>query len=102
MKFLIFGLTSLAVISASPVYAVSCDELRSKLSNIDKKIAFADRLISADAFDSEDADLHLELGKRAAREYIDVARVFISKKCADSGRVASSVRIFTTMLNGMR
>jgi hypothetical protein len=48
-------------------------ELRLTFSSIDKKICFVDRLINSDAFDTEEADLHLELGKRAAREYIDVA-----------------------------
>jgi hypothetical protein len=102
MKSILIGLPIVMVVSASPVCAASCNELHLALGEIDKKIEFVNRLINADDFGSEQADRDLELGKRTIREYIDVARIFLSKKCTDSGRVASSVRIFTTMLNAMQ
>ena len=101
MKPLLISLTSIMVVCASPVWAASCNELRLELGAIDKKIYFINDLINEDPFGSELAYRDLELGKRAIREYIDVARIFLSMKCTDNGRVASSVHIFTTMLNAM-
>jgi len=101
MKSLLISLTSIMVVCASPVCAASCNELRLALGTIDKKIDFVNELINEDAFGSEQASRDLELGKRAIREYIDVASIFLSRKCTDNGRVASSVHIFTTMLNAM-
>ena len=102
MKSLLISLTSIMVVCASPVCAASCNELRLALGTIDKKIEFVNELINEDAFGSEQASRDLELGKRAIREYIDVARIFLSSNCTDNGRVASSVHIFTTMLNAMQ
>ena len=90
------------IICASPVRAANCKELRSQRVFIDKKIEFVNKMINQDSFGSEQVDRDLELGKRTVREYIDVANIFLSMKCPDNGRVASSVHIFTMMLDGMR
>jgi hypothetical protein len=98
----LFALAIVLVVNVSPVCAATCNELQLALSNVDKKIDFINGLIDADAFGSEQSSRDLELGKRAIREYIGVAKVFLSKKCFDNGRVASSVSIFNTMLDAMR
>jgi len=100
-RALLISLTIIIVVYVSPVCAASCNELRLDLGTIDKTLDFVNKLLNADAFDSEQAGRDLELGKIAIREYIDVAKAFLSRKCTDNGRVASSVHIFTTMLNGM-
>jgi hypothetical protein len=101
VKSLLISLTIIMVVCSSPVCAASCNELGLSLGIIDKKIEFVNELINEDTFGSEQASRDLELGKKSIREYIDVARIFLSRKCADNGRVASSVHIFTTMLNAM-